>query len=415
MDILHVARRFSREDWGGTETVILETSKELIRRGHRPALFATTATAVRAEETIEGLRVKRFPYFYPYLGLSAEAQRRLDKKGGSPFSFSMLWALGALKRLDLVHLHVTGRIGGIGRSAARARGVPYVVTLHGGVFRVPREEAATWTAPARGSLEWGKALGWWVGSRRVLADAAAIICVDREERALAEERLPGRRVVHLPNGVDAARFEKGDGPGFRRRWGVPTDAIVLLVMARVDPQKNQLLALHALRALVADEPRLHLLIVGPATDPGYLAEIERAIGELGLKGHVTLTGGLDGRGQEVVDAYHASDVLVLPSTHEPFGIVILEAWAAGIPVVASRAGGIPTFTDAWLDALLFEPGSVTGLVEALRAVISRPALRRALAVAGQRKAREQFSWESVTRRLTRLYDEVLREAQGPLR
>ena len=84
-----------------------------------------------------------------------------------------------------------GRTGGIGRYVARRRGIPYVVTLHGGVFDVPAEEAQSLTDPTRGTLEWGKVLGWWVGSRRVLDDAAAILCVGLEEQRRALEAASG--------------------------------------------------------------------------------------------------------------------------------------------------------------------------------------------------------------------------------
>src|SRR5260370_42015880 len=102
----------------------------------------------------------------------------------------------------------------------------------GGFFIVPAGEAQTWTAPAKGTFEWGKALGWWVGARRVLDDAAAIICVGEKEQEEAQRHYPRKKVVHLPNGGYAHGFATGDGASFRVRLGSAADAFVVLTVGR---------------------------------------------------------------------------------------------------------------------------------------------------------------------------------------
>jgi len=186
MKVIHVPRRFVRSEWGGAETVILQIGKRLLAMGHETEIFCPNALASADRETVDGVDVTRFPYFYPYLGLSAEAKKRLDHKAGNLFSFALMRALQRVPDLDLVHLHTGKRLGGICRRVARGRRIPYVISLHGGVFDVPEEEARTWTEPTQGAFEWGKALGWWVGSRRVLDDAAAILCVGKREQEEAE-------------------------------------------------------------------------------------------------------------------------------------------------------------------------------------------------------------------------------------
>ena len=409
MHILQVARRFAKNDWGGTETVMLETSRRLLAMGHYTEVFCTTATADRDREVIDGVHVRRYPYFYPYFGLKEEAKRVLDKKGGSPFSFALLKALKQFPDLDLIHLHAGNRIGGIGRYVAMKRQVPYVISLHGGVFDVPPEEAETWTAPAKGAIEWGKALGWWVGSRRVLTDAAAILCVGYQEKVMTQRRLPEKRVIHLPNGVDPERFANGDGQGFRERYGIPQDAYVMLTVARIDSQKNQLLPVRMLPELLKVHPRTHVLLIGNVTNAAYHARVTLAVREARIEDHVTIIPGLDAGSRDLVDAYHAADVFLLPSIHEPFGIVILEAWAAGLPVLASRVGGIPHFVSDGEDGLLFESDDPKTFLDAFRALTQDPHRARALARAGQRKACEHFTWDAVTRKLAAIYEEVVHE------
>lgn len=396
MRTVQLARRFAPSDWGGTETVILETSKRLIARGDATEIVCTTATDPAPHSTLDGVEVTRLPYFYPYVGLGSEAKARLDKKGGSPFSFQLMAKLAMMRPLDLIHCHVGNRIGGIGRFVARRRGLPYVVSLHGGVFDVPPAEAASWTAPSRGAVEWGKALGLLVGSRKLLTDADAVLCVGKRESELAAERLPGTRVVHLPNGVDAGLFAKGDGPAFRREHNIPASAFVLLTVARIDGQKNQRLLIDALPKLRATAPEAHVVLVGSPTDAGYRQGLDAAVDELGLQGHVTIIDGLPARSPDLVNAFHAADTFVLPSIHEPFGIVVLEAWASGLPVVASRVGGIPHFVQDGVDGLLFPPGDRDALQAHIVELHASRERRASLAAAGKAKALESYSWDRIT-------------------
>ena len=413
MRVIQLPRRFVRSHWGGTETVILETSRCLLASGHHTEIFCPCALTRQRSETVEGIRVRRFGYFYPYLGLTAAAREQMDLKGGNLFSFSLMRALRRFPNLDLIHLHTGKRLGAEGRHVAAARRIPYVISLHGGVYDVPAGEAGAWTAPARGSLEWGKALGWWVGARRVLDQAAAIICVGRKEMEEAQRRHPGRKVVHLPNGVDAARFAAGDGKRFRARHGIPPSAFVILVMGRIDPQKNQRLAVRLLAALSAQQPNAHLLLIGPVTNPAYEAELAADIAEHSLGSRVTLIRGIDTHDPDLVNAYHAADLFLLPSVHEPFGIVILEAWAAGLPVIASNVGGVPAFVADGEDGLLCPSGDLERLTQLARQLISDRDARCRLAHAGRTKAAAEYGWDRITQRLVGIYEEAIRE--NPLR
>ncbi|NOZ01367.1 MAG: glycosyltransferase family 4 protein [Deltaproteobacteria bacterium] len=408
MNIVCIPRRFTPTDWGGAETVILETGTRLSGIGHRVEVMCPAALSKVGPDVVGGLQVTRFPYFYPYFGLGKEARRRLDHKGGNLFSFALMKALRTRPDLDIIHLHTGKRLGGIGRTVARTRGVPYVISLHGGVYDVPPDEARTFTEPTRGTLEWGKVLGLWVGSRRVLQDADAIICVGRPESDRAQEMFPEKRVVYIPNGVDTQRFANGDGPGFRMRHHIPARARVILTVGRIDPQKDQGFAIRFLRGIAENEPEAHLLLVGPVTNEAYMAELRDDVEKSGLRNRTTIIPGFDAGSDELVDAYHAADVFLLPSQHEPFGIVILEAWSAGLPVLATNVGGIPWFVEHGKDGLLFESGDLAGCVEAYKAISDNPDLGRDLAMAGMRKARERFSWEAVTETLADLYDEVVR-------
>lgn len=409
MNVVHVTRRFVRSRWGGTETVVLQTCKRLKAMGHGTYILCPNALATNEKETIEDVQVVRVPYFYPYFGLKTGARELLDSKGGNLFSFALMKALKSERSLDLIHLHTAKRLGGIGRYVARKKGIPYVVSLHGGMFDVPAEEAATWTEPTQGAFEWGKLLGWWVGSRRVLDDASAIICVGGEESVRTQRIYPGKKVIHLPNGVDPDRFASGDGRAFRATHGISQDAFALLIVGRIDPQKNQLFVVKIMPELIDIHPNVHLVIIGPVTHEAYYADLLGHIRNEGLENRVTIIPGLDADSRTLVDAYHAADVFLLPSVHEPFGIVILEAWASELPVAASRVGGIPSFVVPFEDGLLFDTNDAESLLKSLQFLVQHPEQARNMALAGKRKAREHYGWDVITNRLMTIYEEALRE------
>ena len=408
--IIQIPRRFVTEEWGGSETFVAETSSRLNQRGYRSEIFTTQALCATAEEEYAGIHIRRFPYFYPYLGLSRSARLQLDKKAGNLFSFSLLRALTKERDVSLIHLHTGKRLGGIARRYALKRGIPYVISLHGGKLAVPEEEQGTWTEPTKGALEWGRLLGMWVGSRHVLDDAAAIICVGKDEYEAIRIQYPEKLVEYLPNGVDIDRFATGSRAEFRREYQIPEDRFLCLTTARIDPQKHQLGLVRQLPGLIKKVPNIHLLLLGAVTSRSYCDQVLQEATALGLRDRVTLIPGIPYKEKALTDAYHAADCFVLPSLHEPFGMVVLEAWAAGLPVAASRRGGLPHIIDPGTTGLLFDPEAAVGDEDSIATAIIRLAteddLRSRLAEAGRRRAEESYSWDSITDRLETLYRRV---------
>lgn len=408
MGIIQIPRRFVQGEWGGTETTILETSRALNARGHCSSIFTTTALCDQPREKIQGVDVRRLGYVYPFWGLSRKDKREMDKKGGNLLSIPMLAALLTAKGVDILHAHSGKRLGGIVRTAARLRGLPYVISLHGGVFDVPGDEMQQILEPLQGTFEWGRAIGAMLGARRVLEDASAIICVGQNEYKAVQARYPDKRIEWLPNGVDADRFANGNGRDFREKNGIPQDRRVILNVGRIDPQKNQLALLLAMPNLLRKHKDIHLVLIGPVTVESYGMELLKQIHEASLYDHVTLIPGLPGGSTDLLNAFHAADIFCLPSRHEPFGIVVLEAWASGLPVVASKVGGIPSFTQNGVDVLHADhavPGSFTMTIDRL---LGDKDLAARIAARGRFKARTQYDWRQITNRLEALYRDLLR-------
>lgn len=435
MRIAHVLRRISFDDWGGTEQVVWNIAKAQKAAGHEVRLFATTALWRGLDddrrdgrdrrdgslEVVDGIEIVRFKPIYPWWPMPKALMDELDRKGGNPFVPGLGHALCEWKP-DVIHCHAMARIAELCLRTAQKLTTPNsqlstktVVSLHGGGANVPGEEAKSLRAPTRGRLPWGKAIDILMGwTRRVPEDFDGIVCVGEDEA----EKYRGRHkhVMYLPNGVDCRLFEGMSresreargmrGPGLAPHETLaplmPKTSLSLLCVARIDRQKNQMMLVEWL----ARNPGATVRLVGPVTQPDYRAELEARAAQLGVSERVSFAGALKPASAELLREYANADVFVLPSRHEPFGIVVLEAWAAGLPVVASDVGGLGKLCAAHPDAAItFAPGVIDALDDALRRVGSDAALRERLSAAG-RAAAAGYDWRTLASRLVDFYAEI---------
>ena len=404
--IIHVPRRFVAEEWGGTETVILEISRQQQRKGWQPEIYTSLALAKSRHESIGGVPVKRYPYCYPFFGLSPADKAALDKKGGNLLSLSLFNALRREQNVRLFHAHALKRLGGEVRTAARWRKKPFVVSLHGGVFDVPTAELGTMLKPIENKTEWGKPFGALFGSRRVLDDADFVICVGQSEMEMAKKQLSHDRIAYLPNGVDCAKFALGNGAAFRAKHGIPATAFLALNISRLDAQKNQLLALAAFAKLRTQQPAAFLILIGPETQPDYAQKLRDFIAANQLGDRVKILPGMRNDNPELIQAFHACDVFVLPSMHEPFGIVVLEAWSSGKPVIVSRVGGLQALVRDGETGLLIDPNAgdaATDLAMKLSRLAAEPELKNKIGANGLREAKSKYDWAQIGQQLEILY------------
>jgi len=149
-------------------------------------------------------------------------------------------------------------------------------------------------------------------------------------------------------------------------------------------------------------------LVGPVTQEDYKDMLVRRAAELGVSGRLAFAGALKPGSRELAAEYANADVFVLPSRHEPFGIVVLEAWAAGLPVIASDVGGLGRLCAAHPGAaLMFKTGDVQDFDRALgemeRALQSGEAQK--FSKAG-RNAAMQYDWRRLSEHLLGFYAEI---------
>jgi len=399
MKVLHVARRFTANAWGGTESVVASLVREQLRRGHDSRVLCTSALDERGGDHVMDVPVRRFGYTYGRVPLSRASRAALDRKGGNPLAPTMLANMLREPGVNLLHCHTMQRLAGQVRWVARRRGIPYVVQLHGGEFAVPDEEIREMAAPTRRSLDWGKGPSALLGTRGFLRDADLVLVLSREELANGRARFPNTRIEQLPNAVDASWLAAGDRDRGRAALGVPAGAPVALTAARVDPQKGQEL----IPEILARVPELHAVLVGPVTVAGYEHVVRSAAERLGVADRLHLVGSLEPEGSDLADAFAAADLLLLPSRHEPFGIVALEAWAAGLPVVATKVGGLAELVRHGEDGYLAPSGDAAGLAEAVNCILIDRSLARSMGESGRRRVVDHYSWSAVAGRLEDMY------------
>ena len=427
MRIAHVLRRISFDDWGGTEQVVWNIAKAQKEAGHEVRLFATTALWRGLDddrrdghdrrdgslEVVDGIEIVRFRPIYPWWPMPQALVDELDRKGGNPFVPGLGKAIREWKP-DVIHCHAMARIAELCLRTAQKLTTPNsqlstktVVSLHGGGANIPGEEAKSLMAPTRGRLPWGKAIDILMGwTRRVPEDFDGIVCVGEDEA----EKYRGRHdhVMYLPNGVDCRLFEEragatvGDRQATTNRLPAVDGRLSLLCVARIDRQKNQMMLVEWL----ARNPQATVRLVGPVTQPDYRAEIEARAEQLGVSSRMSFAGALKPASAELLREYANADVFVLPSRHEPFGIVVLEAWAAGLPVVASDVGGLGRLCAAHPEAAVtFSPGDINALDDALRRVGGDEALRGRMSAAG-RAAAAEYDWRKLAKRVVDFYAEI---------
>ncbi|MDX6765631.1 MAG: glycosyltransferase family 4 protein [Candidatus Methylacidiphilales bacterium] len=405
--VAHVLRRMTTAKWGGTETVVHQLARAYEARGIHSPVHCTSMLSQPGVEIRDTVQIHRHRYLFPWLGLSADDKQRLQLKGGSPLAPGILTDLLRQPGLSLIHTHVQLRLGGIARTAARLRRIPYVVSIHGGLLTTPAEQVEKMREPFAGKPEWGKAFGLLLGSRHVLRDAAAVICVGSDEAALMRAKWPNLRIEYIPNGVDTATFSSATPDVFLRDHPQLAGKPFLLCVSRIDFQKNQLLLVRAFAEFSRNHPHHHLVLIGPVTVEDYQHQIRQTAAELGIADRLLIIPGFSPGDPRLASAFAAAETFVLPTDHEPFGIVILEAWAAGKPVIATRVGGIPGFTTDGENIRLVPKGDATALATALGELAASTALREQLANAGRKLALETYDWSKVADRHLELYQDIL--------
>ncbi|MBI2889339.1 MAG: glycosyltransferase family 4 protein [Nitrospirae bacterium] len=245
-----------------------------------------------------------------------------------------------------------------------------------------------------------------------LARSPWVRCVVCNSEASAEPYsrvVPGKTLV-IYNGVDLPAERTGRrGGGLRISHGFSKEAPAVAYFGNLIPRKGALHLVEAAPHILRRHPEARVFIVGdaPVGDPGdYRRRLQHRAAELSLGPAVRFIGAVPDIGPYL----SRTAVAVVPSEQEPFGRVLIEAMAAGVPVVATRVGGIPEIVTDGENGLLVPPANPEKIAEAVCALLDDPTLRQRLARAGRETVRRRFAAPTIARQVERVVLDVLESA-----
>ena len=297
-------------------------------------------------------------------------------------------------KIDLVHCHAPISAG-VGRVAAVMAGIPALVSVHLAMDQY------------HGSGQWLRArLGRWLYARldallNYLLPANLIyvseaIRQDQVRKGLA----PFKRTMVIPPGVDLALFQpRTASVELRTRLGVLAEEPVMLCVGRLEPQKGQDILLEACAQLAKLGLTFRLWLVG---DGPMRAALQDQASGLGLSDRVAFLGFR----QDVPSLLASADLFVLPSRYEAAPISILEALAAGLPVVASSTGEIPCWVTDGVEGRLVPISQPSALAAVLQDLLQEPGLRAAMSAAARARGKS-FDLKIITRLIYEQYHRQL--------
>ena len=363
---------------GGSGVVASELARCLADRGHRTHVISSD-TPFRLRESDSKVRFHRvetpgYPLFREPQYLLALANRLVQ--------------VAHAQKLDIIHAHYA-----IPHAAAAylARQI-----LSGAGGKVPRTITTLHGTDVT-------ILGADPSYRETVAfcidQSDAVTAVSASLRDDTKRQMPVKCDIEvIPNFLDCSFHRRTADPALRARYSAPDEKLVIHI-SNLRPVK-QVDAVVRVFARIRERVPARLLIVGEGPE---LGRAEQLINELGVTAHVELIG----EAQDVTGLLSISDLFLLPSLQESFGLSALEAMACGVPVVASNVGGLPEVVIHGVTGFLHPPADVTQMAESAIRVLSEPALHERMAAEGVRVATERFSSSRIVPQYEALYERAL--------
>lgn len=370
---------------GGVEEVVAQLADALSGRGTEVSVTTMRwPKTLPRHDRVEGIPVRR-QLLRAHIG---DPRRRVVAAVAHPLSLADLLAHYRRFRPDVVNVHCVSHAAQFHRQAAKLLRIPFVVSVHGEL-----------TADADQIFE--RQPGMRALLRRCLDDADAVTACSRGALRDLEgwygSRF-GERASVIHNGISRVAFEDAN-PAERARPYV-------FAVGRHVPQKGLDILIEAYARTALRERGVELVLAGTGN---LTQELERLAEDVGATGTVWFVGQTERA--ETASLMRGAVAVALPSRQEAFGIVALEAMAAGTPLIASRVGGLPEFVEDGINGLLVPPGDVYSLSAALDRVTADHALADRL-VAGGRATVNGRDWVQVTDAYTDVFRRAIEHRRG---
>jgi N-acetyl-alpha-D-glucosaminyl L-malate synthase BshA len=313
-----------------------------------------------------------------------------------PYSLALASKMAELARhqnLDLLHVHyaVPNAISAIlAQQMLAPRRLPVVTTLHGTDVTLVGNDPSYFETTKFGVEK---------------SDVVTAVSESLRQATIDQLHLDGKRIEVIPNFIDPARSERVRGLPGARRWAKPGEKILIHV-SNFRPVKRVMDVLDVFFGVRQAMPA-RLLLVGDGPDR---AKVEERCRKACCCDAVTFLGNV----MAVEEVLTGADIFLLPSESESFGLAALEALACEVPVIASRAGGIPEVVRDGVDGLLFPVGDVGAMAAGAIALLGDPERHGRFARAAREGAIERFAERRVVARYRELYERTLTSDRGAL-
>jgi glycosyltransferase involved in cell wall biosynthesis len=387
MRILHVVGWLAHR-YGGTPEAVIQSQRWVGARGHHVDIITTNADG-------DGVLDVKTGHSVDWHGVAATFHPIV-----APKRFLTSWSLLAdLRRrvdtYDVVHIHGLYRFHTIAAaSAARQHGVPYVLQAHGSL-----------NPPTRARHRRLKTLYHWLAEDSNIRAAARLLVTSPEEEGSIRALGYDVPISVVPLGVDADSLRNPVSPRpFMLLAGIADDAQIVTFIGRLSREKGVDVLVRAFLEMAKGFPRAHLVVAGP-DDQGIGRRLSTTIAEANLGGRVSFVGTIGGSDKRAL--LQRSDVVVLPSTGESFGIAVAEAMAVGAPVIVTT--GVPlhsTVTSA--RAGLVVPRDESHIAGAIGIILSSRDTAAAMGEGGKRAVDSRLTWSRVAADLESMYESVIR-------
>ena len=279
---------------------------------------------------------------------------------------------------DLIHLHSRRGADVLGGLAAKLENIPCVLSR-----RVDNVENV-WIIKLKYGLY-----------NHVISISEGI------KKVLLSQGVPANKITCVHSAVDAGHYQNpASREDFLNEFAIPRDTFCIGVVAQLIQRKGHRYLLQVLPELIEKNPQLQVLIFGkgPLSD-----SLKEQVDKSKLQQHVTFTGFRN----DLEKWLGCLDLIVHPADIEGLGVSLLQAAAAGVPIVASRAGGMPEIVHHEENGLLIEPGDTTALSHAIQRIIDDEELRKSMQLAGPKLVNNHFSLSNMVQGNLQIYRQVL--------
>ncbi len=370
---------------GGAGRGTYNLARELATAGHSVDVLTSRANGLLELDTVDGFCIHRVNSFRKGIH---------DSGFRGAFTF-LLFAvpvflrLGRSRNYDIIHYFFSLPTGLLHFLPGKHREVPYIVSLRGS--DVPNYDAFN------ESLQFVHKIMLPV-TRSIWRQSAQVVALSNALATTAAEVDSGVDIKVVPNGIESDLFVRNPHLKTEHRKSQPTDRVQLICVTRLIERKGVQVLLHAMQEL---DDSVFLTIVG---EGNYKVELQLLAGRLKVDSKVRFHGYCPR--EDLVQLYNISDIFVLPSMAESFGMVFVEAMSCGLPVVGARVGGVPDIIKAE-NGILVKPDSVAELAAAISTLVKEPELREQLGLANRERAVQHYSWRGVCERYEAIYQNAI--------